>query len=144
MSESNKLYITYAHITLGLNLTGRSKRSTYQIRVQDSLKWKQSNLKPYHPKNLILMKRNMRTQFQPFLYPNLNSTRSLGRSKLTKYEFLIDQNRDKRTECIPARIPRIAHKETNNRVSLSIELFLVSQEDQRTANPSQHIYTLKF
>ena len=90
---------------------------------------KTSESKTLPPKNLIFMNRGERTEYQPTLSHNLDPTRSLGRSKLTNYEFLIDQNRDKQTECPPDRNPRIANKETNKRVSHSVELF--SQETSK-------------
>ena len=85
--ETNKSYINYPHITLKLNLIGRSECRTYQPRVQDSFKRRQANLKLHHPKSLIFMNRDERTEYQLTLCPNLDPIRSLGRSKLINSEF---------------------------------------------------------
>ena len=50
LCERKKSYLSYSHITLEFNHTGRSECRTYPPRVQDSLKRRQTNLKLHHPK----------------------------------------------------------------------------------------------
>ena len=143
MSERNTSYITCTHITIEINLTGRTQRSTHQLRVYDSLQWTKTL---HHPKNLLFYgpgrANGVPTNSLSYSGPNQFSRADSDRvNELTRIlnrpiygQIYAISNAQKPTNR-PKRDRRLAY-------SLNRTLFGLAR-DQRTSNLSQYIYTIK-
>ena len=117
--------------TMELNLTGRSKRSTYQ---QSSSYVQKGTIgsKLSTPRTLNFFNRDKRTEYQPTLRPYLGPTRTIGRSKLTYSESLIDQNKDTRRKNPTSKTQKVPIERPPNGSFTHSNSFLA----ERTVNSS--------